>query len=279
MCRLPILFFISIFFLNCSTKKITDIDYLQDNSKLKDVPKLNIFVSKSPKTENLPVIFFVHGGNWNSGNKGTYGALGRNFAQTGFVTVIPDYTLSPDANYDQMTMEVAEALRWTQKNISKYGGDPSQIYVSGHSAGGHLVALAVMNPKYNIDEKEIAGIILNDAAGLDMKNYLQKHPPTNAQDYLATWTNDPKQWHDASPIYYINQNTPPIMMYVGTKTYKSIKDANENFFNVLQAFQPNVEPIFVDKSHIAMALQYFSSGSPRFGEIKDFVDQQKSGVK
>ncbi len=274
MFRIFPLFFVAILFSNCSTKKITDVAFMSNNNA-KDAPKLNVFVSDKPESEKLPVMFFVHGGNWNSGNKGTYGALGRNFAKKGFVTVIPDYTVSPNANYDQMTMEVAEALKWTQQNISKYGGDPSQIFVSGHSAGGHLVALAVMNPKYKIDQTKIAGIVLNDAAGLDMKNYLEQNPPTNAQDYLATWTNDPKQWHDASPIYYINQNTPPVMMYVGAKTFQSIKEANENFLNVLHAFQPKVEPILIDKSHIPMVLQYFSANSPRFDEIKAFAESVK----
>ncbi len=132
-----------------------------------------------------------------------------------------------------------------------------------------------MNPKYKIDQTKIAGIVLNDAAGLDMKNYLEQNPPTNAQDYLATWTNDPKQWHDASPIYYINQNTPPVMMFVGTKTFQSIKEANENFLNVLHAFQPNVESIMIDKSHIPMVLQYFAANSPRFDEIKAFAESAK----
>ncbi len=134
MFRLIPLFFVAILFSNCSTKKITDVSFMSNNSA-KDAPKLNVFVSDKPESEKLPVMFFVHGGNWNSGNKGTYGALGRNFAKNGFVTVIPDYTVSPDANYDQMTMEVAEALKWTQANIAKYGGDICKRTFSGWTVG------------------------------------------------------------------------------------------------------------------------------------------------
>jgi predicted peptidase len=138
--------------------------------------------------------------NWNSGNKETYNLLGRNSLK-GIITVIPDYTLSPQANYDVMTKEIAASIKWVQANIKKnYNGNVNQIYVTGHSAGGHL--LAVMNPKYGIDEKSIAGIILNDAAGLDMKNYLEKYPPTAKDDYLATWTSNPENWRCIANLFF-----------------------------------------------------------------------------
>jgi acetyl esterase/lipase len=58
----------------------------------------------------------LHGGYWNSGRKGTYDLLGRNFARKGVVTVIPDYTLSPTASYDEMTKEIAAVIKWVQAN-------------------------------------------------------------------------------------------------------------------------------------------------------------------
>jgi hypothetical protein len=56
-----------------------------------------------------------------------------------------------------------------------------------------------MNPKYGIDPKSISGIILNDAAGLDMKYYLE-NPPTAVHNYITTWTSSPVKWQDASPF-------------------------------------------------------------------------------
>jgi hypothetical protein len=58
-----------------------------------------------------------------------------------------------------------------------------------------------MNPKYGIVRLLFPGIILNDAAGLDMKHYLQENPPTAMDDYLTTWTKEPDSWQ-ASPIYF-----------------------------------------------------------------------------
>ena len=261
---------------NCSSKKITDVSYLKSlEVSTTDNPKLNVFIPRKSNVEQAAVLIFIHGGNWNSGRKGTYDLLGRNFANKSIITVIPDYTLSPNASYDTMTEQIAKVIIWCKENIHKYGGDPNQIFVSGHSAGGHLGALAVMNPKYKIDPKSISGIILNDAAGLDMNNYLEGNPPTEKDNYLATWTSNPEKWKEASPIYFLNKNTPPFLIYVGDKTYNSIKVANSRFVSALKPFQPNITPIRLNKKHVPMVLQYFKPWSNRFDETIEFIKKQK----
>jgi len=274
---LIVILLLSISFLagGCASRKVKDVSYIPSSGNpVKDTPKLNIFMPGRSK-EKLPVLIFVHGGNWNTGSKDTYGFYGRNFARKGVVTVIPDYTLSPQADYNDMAKEIAAAIEWTKQNIGKYNGDPDNIFVTGHSAGGHLVALAVMNPKYGIDPMAISGIILNDAAGLDMKNYLEDNPPTAENDYLATWTNNPKKWQDASPIYYLNDKTPPFLVYVGDKTYESIKVANQRFLKDLKKYQPKTDIIHVNKKHVPMIVQYFWPWSSRFKETINFMQQHK----
>lgn len=270
---LIIIVFLNAFLLvNCSSKKHTNISYLGTTDKTTSVdPKMNIFVPRKSSATQLPVLIFVHGGNWNSGRKGTYDLLGRNFASKGVITVIPNYTLSPEANYDEMTRQIVSVIKWTKKNISQYNGNANTVYITGHSAGGHLGALAVMNPKYEIDSGSIAGIILNDAAGLDMKNYLEGNPPTVKDDYLATWTSDPVKWKDASPIYFLDKNSPPFLIYVGDKTYNSIKIGNSRFLDAIKPFQPDVTPIRLNKKHVPMVLQYFNPWSNRFDEIIAFM--------
>ena len=270
---LIIIVFLNAFLLvNCSSKKHTNISYLGTTDKTtSEDPKMNIFVPRKSSATQLPVLIFVHGGNWNSGRKGTYDLLGRNFASRGVITVIPDYTLSPEANYNEMTRQIVSVIKWTKKNISQYNGNANTVYITGHSAGGHLGALAVMNPKYEIDSGSIAGIILNDAAGLDMKNYLEGNPPTVKDDYIATWSSDPVKWKDASPIYFLDKNAPPFLIYVGDKTYNSIKIGNSRFLDALKPFQPDVTPILLNKKHVPMVLQYFYPWSNRFDEIIAFM--------
>lgn len=268
--------FACILFCNCATRKIKDVDYLQTAvAKTTGLPKLNIFFPRNSKHKAMPVLIFIHGGNWNTGNKNTYGFLGRNFVKKGVVTLIPDYTLSPTASYDEMAKEIAAVIQWAKQNCKQYNGNPNKIFITGHSAGGHLAALAVMNPKYGIDPTAVSGIILNDAAGLDMKNYLENYPPSNDNDYIATWTTNPDVWRDASPIYFLDKSTPPFLIYVGDKTYESIKTSNNRFLMALQPIQPNVKTIYINKSHIPMVLQYFWPWSNRFDEIINFITTSK----
>lgn len=270
---LLLLISIGFCFSSCSSKKFKDVSYLKKENKTER--KLNIFVPRKQSKEPMPVLIFVHGGNWNTGNKNGYGFFGRNFAKKGVITVIPSYTLSPNANYDEMTREIATAIEWTKNNITNYNGDSQRIFVTGHSAGGHLVALATMNPKYGVEAGTVKGIILNDAAGLDMKHYLEQIPPTDKNDYVATWTKDPKEWKNASPIYFVNEKTPPVLIYVGKKTYPSIKVANERFLKELKGFQKEAQPLFVNKKHIPMILQYFWPWSNRFDETVEFMAKSK----
>ena len=267
-----ILLFLFIFFLtNCASKKITDIQYVEKSKALvENLPKLNVF--KTRRSKNNPVVIFIHGGYWTEGKKGIYGFLGRNFAKKDVVTVIPNYTLSPNGNYDTMAKEVAVVIKWTIKNIKKYNGNPNEIFLMGHSAGGHLIALVGTNPKYLENTNVIKGIILNDAAGLDMNSYLEKNPPTAQYNYDITWTKNPKNWKDASPIYFLSEKTPPIFMITGSKTYPSILSQNKDFLKKLNEFQPSVKIDYQDKKHIPMMSQFFFSWNDNYKNIIDFIE-------
>lgn len=269
--RYPILILILLSVSSCSTQKFKNITYKTSNQN--KPLQLNVFVPRNAKVAQMPILIFVHGGNWNSGNKKLYGFFGRNFAKKDVITVIPSYTLSPKASYDQMAEEIATVVEWTVSNATKYGGSANKIFVTGHSAGGHLAALATMNPKYGIKPGTVSGIILNDAAGLDMNHYLEAYPPTSENDYLTTWTNNPREWKNASPINFLNEKTPPFLIYVGKKTYPSIKVANERFLKELHLYQKEVTPIILNKKHIPMMLQYFWPWNKRIDETVQFMNQ------
>ncbi len=266
------LVFLALIVTSCkSTTAYKDIVYTKNQAG--EAVKMDIFTPKKTSDQKNPVLIFVYGGNWNSGNKNNYRLLAKNFARQNMTVVVPDYTVSPKADVDEMTKEIAAAIQFTKKNAAKYNGDPRRIFISGHSAGGQLATSAVMNPKYGIPENTISGIILIDAAGIDMKNYLEKYPPTSADNYDVTWSKDPEKWKQASSIYFIDEKTPPFLIYVGEKTYPSIKFANKNFVKALQPFQPDVKPIMLNKKHIPMMLQYFLPWSKRFDEAVNFMDR------
>lgn len=261
----------SLILASCGSVKKENIEYLDtDYEASAETPELNIFQPKDSLVAH-DVLIFVHGGNWNSGNKNTYSVLGRNFAGKDYLTVIPGYTLSPYANYDQMTQEIAKAIKWTHENAEKYGGDPDRVFLMGHSAGGHLAALAAMNPKYLDNTDYIKGIILDDAAGLDMYSYLQENPPGEDEYYNVTWTTNPEQWKNASPYYFLDENTPPILTLLGTKTIPSLYYYNDLFHNKLLEFQPEAPLLIMNKNHTAMVTQFFNPLSKYFKEIQNFT--------
>ena len=272
--RTLILLFCIFLVSSCASRKISNISYLKKSEALiTSFPELNVFQTQT--SEKSPVVIFIHGGYWTSVNKNIYGFLGRNFGKKKIVTVIPNYTLSPNGNYDTMAKEVAAAIQWTSDNIEKYNGNPDQIFLMGHSAGGHLIALVGTNSKYLKNTDMIKGIILNDAAGLDMNSYLKKYPPTKKHNYDVTWTKNQDNWKDASPIYSLSKKAPPFLMFTGIKTYPSIISQNKAFVQKLKTFQPNVKINFLNKKHVPMMRQFLFPWNKNYKEIIKFIEANK----
>lgn len=269
-------------FNSCAFKSINrnkNITYLPvDKTTDKPAQKLNVFAPK--KSDDLKeVLIFVHGGSWNSGRKEIYNFFGTRWARKDVVTVIVDYPKSPKAGYDEMAMNVATAVKWVKENIKTYGGDPDKIFISGHSAGGHLAALVGIKKEYFErvgTANPLKGIILIDAAGLDMYGYLQGENFEPGNTYLNTFSNDPKIWKEASPLYFLHSNMPPMLIYRGSKTYPSIEESNEKFVTVLKAFVPKPNyTILSGKKHVPMITQFFNTSNNRYKEMKAFMAKAK----
>lgn len=97
---------------------------------------------------DMPVLFFIYGGKWLQGDRQDYAFVAKTFTDRGMVVVIPDYRLHPAGRYPAFLNDNAAALRWTYENIGKYGGDPSRIFLMGHSAGAYNAAMLTLNPQY-----------------------------------------------------------------------------------------------------------------------------------
>jgi acetyl esterase/lipase len=236
--------------------------------------QLNIFSPK--KSKNLkPVFIFIHGGSWNSGKKELYNFLGTRLARKELVAVIIDYPLSPEYIISDMTKATAQSVKWVKENIDEYGGDPSNIYVSGHSAGGHLAALLSTKNEYfeALDMKNpIKGAILIDAAGLDMYSFLKNKNYPAGTSYLKTFTNDSEIWKENSPIYYLDKNDPPLLIMMGGKTLPGIMSSTEQFLEEYKKIVPDPNYHLQEgKKHIPMILQFFNSNNKTYDWIEAFI--------
>src|SRR3954469_20800289 len=88
--------------------------------------------------KNLPVVFWIHGGGWQAGDKSEVQEKPRAFMEKGFVFVSTSYRLLPAVDMETIIRDCAKSLGWVHANIAKHGGDPQRIFVMGHSAGAQL---------------------------------------------------------------------------------------------------------------------------------------------
>ena len=238
--------------------------------------KLQLDVYRPEKVESpRPVFVFVHGGRWKSGKKSQYKFLGRRMASKGVVTVIPDYRLSPRTEYRGATTDVAKALIWTKEHIAEFGGDEDRIFIAGHSAGGHLAALVSLDPHYfdslNVPSP-LSGTILIDAFGLDMYGFLSNESFKKHRTYYAMFGRNPEDWKDGSPLFHLNGNIKPILIFVGTKTYPVIYESNKVFMDSLRKYHPASKPMIeMKKKHIPMMLQFYNSDNRAYDDIIEFM--------
>jgi acetyl esterase/lipase len=257
--------------MSCTVKKEKDIVYKEDLHQ-RDV-LLDIYHPRDQKGLK-DVLVFIHGGSWNSGNKNLYWWMGRNFARKGIVSVIINYPLAPENYYDVMANYNAFAVKWVKEHVANYGGNPERIYLMGHSAGAHLAALVSMDEQFFKSagmDNPVKGVILNDAFGLDMFQYLTKSK-SQPEPYSKVFTDDPAIWKQASPYHHIKNNGVPFAIYTGEKTYDTIKIQSVMFKDKL--IQHGIRTDFKEiknKKHIGMITQLFWGWNKRYQEIIGFM--------
>ncbi len=100
--------------------------------------KLDIFPANQ---SGAPIYVFIHGGYWYSLDKGDCSYVAEGMVPHGVTTVVNNYVLAPHASMDEIVRQNRAALAWLWQNAAEFGGDRDRIYVTGHSAGGHLAAM------------------------------------------------------------------------------------------------------------------------------------------
>jgi acetyl esterase/lipase len=165
-----------------------------------------------------PVAIFVHGGGWANGDKGGLVNLPGVFAREGYVLVSINYRLSPAAQFPAHAEDVASAVAWTKQNVAGYGGDPGRIFLTGHSAGAHLVALVATDERYllrhGIRLSDIRAVAPNDTLMYDIPLVAKRFGGTLPRVYAVPFSQDPEFWKFASPSCHVERGKgiPPMMI-------------------------------------------------------------------
>lgn len=120
-----------------------DVPYLEDGNAQH---VLDIY--SPPNAKNLPVVFWIHGGGWEQGDKSQVKTKPQWFMDKGFVFVSTNYRLLPEVDMGTLIRDVAKSFGWVSKHIAEYGGDPKRVLVGGHSAGAQLAAIICTDDRY-----------------------------------------------------------------------------------------------------------------------------------
>jgi acetyl esterase/lipase len=225
--------------------------------------KLDLYLPKGHK--DFPVLFFVHGGAWRAGSKEGFAKVGRMFARNGIGAVSTNYRLSPKVTHPAHIQDVARAFAWVHKNIGKYGGNKTEIFVSGHSAGGHLVALLATDPSYleaeKLSLKDIKGAIpvsgVYRVGGGKMSNVFGKD-----EDFARK----------ASPMVHVKGKHPPFLILVADNDLKGFDRMAEAFCKALGKVECKAEVLIVeDRNHGSVMFSMANQKDPGTQAVLAFI--------
>lgn len=181
------------------------------------------------RAKNLPVVFWIHGGGWQGGDKTDVQVKPKFFNEQGFVFVSTNYRLLPHVEMGVLIQDVAKSLGWVHKHIGEYGGDSQRILVGGHSAGAQLAALICIDDRYlkaeGVPFSSLKGCLPVDGDTYDipaiittaeMRNLAHGFPQPE-YGHRAKFGNDPKKHIDFSAVTHVakGKGIPPfLILYV-----------------------------------------------------------------
>lgn len=179
---------------------------------------LDIYYPKN--TKNFPTVVWFHGGGLEGGEKFIPEAL----TKQGIAVIGVNYRLSPKIASPEYIKDAAAAVAWTFNNIKSYGGNPSQVFLSGHSAGGYLVSMVGLDKKwlakFGIDANLIAGNIPFSGQCITHFSIRKEKNIPETQPTIDEW----------APLYYVRADAPPLILITGDREMEMLGRYEENAY-------------------------------------------------
>ncbi len=185
---------------------------------------LDLYAPKNAK--ELPVMFWIHGGGWQTGDKSDVQLKPQVFTDRGFIFVSTNYRLLPEVDMGAIARDVARSLGWVYRNIAVHGGDPRRIFVGGHSAGAQLAALICTDDRY-LKAEGVPFAILRGCVPVDGDTYdipamietaetrQRAHGlPMPKFGHRVKFGNDPEKHKDFSAVTHVSKDKgiPPFLL-------------------------------------------------------------------
>lgn len=243
--------------------------------------KLDIYVPDSALIHKpqagYPTLIFVHGGSWNSGHKELYAPTALKLLPYGIALVIVGYTLHPEATYRSQTIDIARAIAWTLDHIAEYGGDPNRVIASGHSAGAHLTALALMDNEWLRVEGHAAGEVggyIGVSGPYDIGAMMRiERAGGRTGQLLVDVMEGEDNFAAASPITFARPGLPPALLLHGDKDETVAVSIAESFHAALGAAgSPSELRIYPRTTHTGILFDALAQNPARLvEELAGFV--------
>ncbi|MEM0578250.1 alpha/beta hydrolase [Flavobacterium polysaccharolyticum] len=190
----------------------------QSDPYIKERCVLDIYYPKNSK--GFATIIWFHGGGLSAGNKEILSGL----KEKGFAIIGVNYRLSPKVKVKNCIEDAAAAVAWTFKNIVKYGGDSSLLFVSGHSAGGYLGMMIGLDKKwlqsYAIDANTIAGLIPLSGQAITHFEIRKERGIPDTQPIIDEF----------APLYHVRADAPPLLLITGDRQLELLGRYEENAY-------------------------------------------------
>jgi acetyl esterase/lipase len=219
-----------------------------------------------------PVVIFFYGGGWANGARDHYGWAGKAFAAKDFIAVVPDYRKVPDVRFPAFVEDGAEAIKWVRDNISRYGGDPARITLSGHSAGAHIAMMLTLDQHY-LTDLGVDPKIIRATVGLSGPYDFLPLDSRRSINAMSKWP----RLEETQPIHFARADAPPIMVVTSTED-DTVKPRNaillSEKLNSLGAFVDFRVYAGLNHEEVAMALSKpFRSKAPVLKTAAGFLQE------
>ena len=218
--------------------------------------KLDFYYPKDVKA--FPTVVWFHGGGLRAGRK----EIPKSLKKKGIGVIAPNYRLFPKAKCPEYIEDAAASVAWAFKNVGRYGGDPDQVFISGHSAGGYLTSMVGLDKaylgKHGIDADRIAGLI--PFSGHTITHFTPREERGISKKVVVV--------DEFAPISHLRKEAPPILIITGDREHEMLGRHEENayFWRMLKvAGHPHASILELEGfDHGGMAL-------PAFGLLLKFV--------
>jgi arylformamidase len=185
---------------------------------------LDVYAAAGAK--GLPVVFWIHGGGWQAGDKSDVKLKPQWFMDKGFVFVSINYRLLPAVDMGTLHRDVAQAFRWVEDHVAEYGGDANRVLVGGHSAGAQLAAILCTDEKY-LREQGVSFDVLKGCVPVDGDTYdipaiievaetrwRVHHMPPSKFGHREKFGNDAAKHRDFSAVNHVagGKKIPPFLI-------------------------------------------------------------------